>query len=59
VEPAGEDEGSGSWSLADVTDVSLAELVLNQNSVLVESIRRIVAEADNPPQGPFRFNAVI
>jgi FXSXX-COOH protein len=47
------------WRMADVTGVPLLELCLDGDSVLMRSIRRLLAEAEDPPEAIAGFNAVI
>jgi FXSXX-COOH protein len=47
------------WWMADLTGVPLRELCLEGDSVLMRSIRHLLAEAEDPPEAIAGFNAVI
>jgi FXSXX-COOH protein len=47
------------WRMPDLTGVPLLDLCLDGDSVLMQSIRRLLAEAEDPPEAVAGFNAVI
>jgi FXSXX-COOH protein len=45
-----DDAGPDSWSLIDVSGLPLDRLILDNETVLVNSLRRLVAELDRPQE---------